>query len=79
MGYSGKMAIHPGQVAAINGVFSPSPAAIAAAQLLLQKAAENQDHGAGVFVVNGRMVDAPIIRAAERLLERARLCGLVDG
>jgi citrate lyase beta subunit len=79
MGYSGKMAVHPGQVAAIDGVFSPSPAAIAAAQLLLQKAAENQDHGAGVFVVDGRMVDAPLILAAERLLERARLCGLVDG
>jgi citrate lyase subunit beta-like protein len=78
MGYSGKMAIHPDQVATINEIFSPSPAEIIEAQRLLLAAAAQQDTGTGVFVVDGHMVDAPIILAAELLLERARLCGLVE-
>ena len=76
MGYSGKMAIHSGQIATINDVFSPSPAEIAAAKRLVQLAAELQDSGIGVFMVDGRMIDAPLVLAAERLLERARLAGL---
>lgn len=75
MGYSGKMAIHPAQIATINEIFSPSPAEIAAAQRLVKLSTELQDAGAGVFMVDGRMVDAPVILTAKRLLERARLCG----
>ena len=51
---------------------------IAAAERLLQRAAEHEETGSGVFIMDGRMVDAPMIRAAEAILERARLCGLID-
>ena len=76
LGYKGKIAIHPGQIAVINEVFSPSAAEIAAAARLLKLAAQLQDAGAGVFMVEGKMVDAPLIKSAEQLLDRARLCGL---
>lgn len=78
LGYSGKIAIHPAQIAAINEVFSPTAQEIAAAQRLLRLSSQLQDAGAGVFMVDGKMVDMPLIKAAEQLLERARLCGLLE-
>ncbi len=77
MGFSGKLAIHPGQLATINNVFSPTAAEIAAALRLLQQAAEEQKKGSSVFTLDGKMVDAPMVLAAQRLLIRAQLCGLL--
>ncbi len=73
MGYAGKMAIHPRQVPVITAVFTPSDAAVDAAQRLIAAHADHQAAGAGVFVWEGRMVDMPMIRAAERVLARARV------
>ena len=78
LGFSGKIAIHPGQIATINEIFSPTEEEIAAAQRLLRLATQLQDAGAGVFMVDGKMVDAPLIKSAEQLLDRARLCGLLE-
>lgn len=78
LGYSGKMLIHPGQVTVCNQVFSPSAPEIAQARQLLAAYHTHQATGAGAFALNGRMVDRPMVRMAERLLERARLCGLLD-
>jgi citrate lyase beta subunit len=77
LGYTGKIAIHPAQIAAINEVFSPTADEIAAAARLLSVATQLRDAGAGVFMVDGKMVDAPLIKSAEQLLDRARLCGLL--
>jgi (S)-citramalyl-CoA lyase len=62
MGFGGKAAIHPGQVAAINAAWTPSAADIAMARRILA-ACE-----AGVGVVDGRMVDAAMARKARRLV-----------
>jgi citrate lyase beta subunit len=78
MGYEGKMAIHPRQVEVINRVFAPSPAEIERARRLVQANAENQASGLGTFQFEGQMVDMPVVKAAERLLERARQAGLLD-
>jgi citrate lyase beta subunit len=72
MGYTGKMAIHPRQVGPISEVFTPSDDAIASAQRLIEA---YQSSGAGAFALDGKMVDAPMIRAAERVLARARAAG----
>lgn len=71
MGYSGKLAIHPRHVPVIVAAFTPSPEAVAAAQRLLAAYHTHQALGAGVFAFDGRMVDAPMLRAAQRLLARA--------
>lgn len=76
MGYTGKLAIHPKQVAPIQQVFTPTPAQITAAQALIAAHAEHQAAGEGVFVHEGRMVDMPMIRSAESLLARARAAGI---
>lgn len=78
MGYTGKMAIHPRQIEVLNRVFSPSPAEIAKAQRLLEAFESHAAAGSGVFTLDGRMVDMPLVRGAESLLERARLSGLLD-
>jgi len=68
-GFSGMMAIHPDQVAVINRAFTPDAEAIAAARAIVEAFAANPD--AGVLAVEGRMVDAPHLTQARRLLERA--------
>jgi citrate lyase beta subunit len=72
------MAIHPGQIELFNRAFSPSEEEIAQAEHLLEAYQAHEAAGSGVFALNGRMVDRPIFLAAERLLERARLCGMLD-
>ena len=68
-GFSGMMAIHPDQVAVINRAFSPSEADIATARAIVDAFAAEPE--AGVLAVDGKMVDAPHLAQARRLLERA--------
>lgn len=68
-GFTGMMAIHPAQVATINAAFSPSAAAVAAAQAIVDAFAANP--GAGALQLDGRMIDAPHLKQAQALLARA--------
>lgn len=74
-GFTGKMAIHPRQVAAINDVFTPNPEAISKAQAIIAAFAASPD--AGVIGIDGVMYDRPHIARAERLLARAKAAGRV--
>ena len=67
-GFTGKMAIHPDQVPVINDVFSPSADEVAAARRILEAAESARARGEGAFRLDGRMVDAPVIRRAQRLV-----------
>lgn len=68
-GFTAKMAIHPAQVAPINAAFTPSPEALAEARAIVDAFAAAGD--AGVVAMEGKMVDRPHLRLAERLLARA--------
>jgi citrate lyase subunit beta/citryl-CoA lyase len=69
-GFSGKLAIHPAQVAIINEVFTPSPEALKHAQAVVDAFAAKP--GAGVVGIGGLMYDRPHLARAERLLARPR-------
>jgi len=69
-GFSGMMAIHPAQVAIINTAFSPDADQIAHAHAVLGAFRANPD--AGVLQIDGKMIDAPHVKQAERLLARVR-------
>ena len=69
-GFAGKLAIHPAQVAVINQAFSPSPAAIDHARRIVEAFGGSEQ--AGVTSLDGRMLDQPHLKAAERLLARAQ-------
>ena len=77
MGYTGKLAIHPKQVAPIQQTFTPGAEEIARAQALIAAHAAHQAAGTGVFRMDGQMIDRPMIRAAEAILARARAAGLI--
>ena len=65
MGYTGKIAIHPQQVAVINQVFTPSDDAIARAQRIVAAAAAA---GGGVTTLEGQMIDEPVVQSARRVV-----------
>src|SRR5215470_7883621 len=68
-GFTGKMAIHPAQVAAINEAFTPTPQALATARAIV--AAFAAAPGAGTIGLNGVMYDRPHLARAMRLLKQA--------
>lgn len=75
LGYTGMQVIHPNQIATVQEVFTPDDSAIAQAQQVIHISREQQAAGSGVFALEGKMVDRPIVRAAERVLARARAAG----
>jgi citrate lyase subunit beta/citryl-CoA lyase len=73
LGYSGKMAIHPDQLAPIHRAFTPAIAEVEGALRLLQAA-----HGQpGAFRHEGKMIDAPLLEQARRTVRVAQRAGLV--
>jgi len=69
-GFTGKLAIHPAQVAIINAAFTPSKDDIAHAEEIVAAFEAHPD--AGVLSVGGKMVDRPHLVQARRVLERLR-------
>lgn len=65
-GFSGMLAIHPGQVPIINAAFTPSEAELAGARAIVAAFAANP--GAGVVAIDGHMLDQPHLRLARRML-----------
>jgi citrate lyase beta subunit len=76
MGYSGKQAIHPNQIGPIQAAFTPSAEAIAHARRLIKAYADWQASGVGAFELDGKMVDAPVVKAADQVLSKARAAGV---
>ena len=70
-GFTGKMAIHPDQVAAINAAFTPSVTEIAWAHEIVALFRDNPESGA--LSLRGQMIDRPHAVRAERILARAKL------
>ncbi|MHB8627493.1 MAG: HpcH/HpaI aldolase/citrate lyase family protein [Aggregatilineales bacterium] len=77
LGYTGKLAIHPRQIELLNRAFNPSKDAIAYAQQVLTAFDEQQRNGAGVFALDGKMIDEPMAKAARTVIERAGAAGLL--
>lgn len=75
MGFSGKQVIHPNQVEPVQQAFTPDETEIEEAVRLVQAFEERQKRGVGAFALDGKMVDAPTVKAAERVLARARAAG----
>ena len=71
LGYQGKLCIHPAQVALANAAFSPSEEEVERARALLAAAEKAEAEGLGVISFDGTMVDAPIIRRAQQVVDLA--------
>ncbi len=67
-GFTGMMAIHPGQVPVINAAFAPSEAEIARARAIVEAFAANPD--AGAIQLDGAMIDRPHLVQAHHILSQ---------
>jgi len=75
LAFAGKQVIHPNQVAPVQEAFTPSDEAITYAQRVIRAFEENRQAGKGAFALDGKMIDAPILKAAERVIAQAGAAG----
>lgn len=68
-GFAGKLCIHPGQVDAVAAAFTPAPGRVAWARQV--QALFAADPEAGVLTLDGKMLDRPHLKLAERILNSA--------
>ena len=73
LGFSGKGAIHPKQIASLNEVFTPSPERIARARRVI---AEFEAADTGLVVVDGKLIEKPVVREMYRIIAIADRMGL---
>lgn len=78
LGFTGKLAINPRQIDTIHTAYCPSQAEINHALRVIAAKDEAAKEGLGVFSLDGKMVDLPIINRAIHTLDVARLIGLID-
>ena len=72
LGFDGKGAIHPSQVDIINEIFSPTPDEIEYAKKVIAAFEEAKARGDGVIAIGRKMIDAPIVARAQRIIKMAR-------
>ncbi|MDH5605810.1 MAG: CoA ester lyase [Anaerolineae bacterium] len=75
LGFSGVQIIHPDQIEPSQEAFTPTEDEIAAARRITAAHDEHQRGGVGAFALDGKMVDMPVVKAAERILARAKAAG----
>lgn len=69
-GFQGGTSIHPSQIPALNEAYAPTTEEVAMARRIVEENAKAAAAGRGSFQIDGRMIDVPIVRRAERVLAR---------
>jgi citrate lyase subunit beta-like protein len=77
MGYTGKQIIHPAQVQTVQEAFTPSDSAIDYAKRVAETFEAHQAEGTGAYELDGKMIDMPLLRNAQRVLDRAKAAGKI--
>ena len=75
LGYSGKQIIHPAQVEPVQTAFTPNDESIAHAKRIVETFEASQKEGKGAYSLDGKMIDMPLLRNAQKVLERASAAG----
>lgn len=71
IGFTGKAVINPRQIDIIHEVFAPTEEEVRRAYRIVKEYRENLALGQGVFAIDGKMIDAPVVRRAEYILQLA--------
>ncbi|UYN88654.1 MAG: CoA ester lyase [Anaerolineales bacterium] len=71
LGYSGMQVVHPDQIAPVLAAFTPSAEETAWAQRVVDGYTRHAAEGRGAFALDGKMIDMPLVKAAQRVLARA--------
>ena len=75
LGFSGKQIIHPNQVVPVQEAFTPADEAIEYARRVVESFEASQKEGKGAYALDGKMIDMPLLRNAQKVLDRARAEG----
>ncbi len=75
LGFVGKQIIHPAQVEPVQSAFTPSNEAIAYARRVVETFEASQKAGRGAYALDGKMIDMPLLKNAQKVLERAKAAG----
>ncbi|MGC9352828.1 MAG: aldolase/citrate lyase family protein [Mariniphaga sp.] len=78
LGFEGLGCIHPGQIKIVNESFSPSEKEIEKAKKIVFSFQEAESKGLGVVAVDSKMVDAPVVKRAQKTIENAIVFGLLN-
>ncbi|HEY5728748.1 MAG TPA: CoA ester lyase [Anaerolineales bacterium] len=76
-GFSGKQIIHPNQVRVTQEAFTPSDDAIAYAKRVVESFESSQKEGKGAYALDGKMIDMPLLKIAQKVLDRAQAAGKI--
>jgi citrate lyase beta subunit len=76
-GFSGKQVIHPNQVQVTQEAFTPSEKMIEEARRIVETFEASQKMGKGAYALDGKMIDMPLLKNAQKVLERARAAGRI--
>ncbi|MTJ84210.1 MAG: citrate (pro-3S)-lyase subunit beta [Telmatospirillum sp.] len=76
MGFNGKSLINPRQIELLHNAYAPTGEEVDYARRVVAAADQAERQGLGVIALNGKMIDAPIVNHAKRVLQRAEASGL---
>ncbi|HBP65745.1 MAG TPA: CoA ester lyase [Desulfosporosinus sp.] len=77
LGLTGKSSINPRQIEIIHSVFAPTAAELKHALRVLDAMKEAEKEGKGVYSLDGKMIDAPVIKRATLTVEQGVKLGLI--
>jgi citrate lyase subunit beta/citryl-CoA lyase len=75
MGFDGKSVINPRQISVVHEIFTPTAAEVTKARRILEAYQEALAKKSGVIALDGKMIDAPVVTRAERILAYAAATG----
>ncbi len=75
LGFTGKQIIHPAQVGPVQAAFTPSDEAITYARRVVETFEANQKEGKGAYALDSKMIDMPLLKNAQKVLDRAKAAG----
>jgi citrate lyase subunit beta/citryl-CoA lyase len=78
LGFEGKLCIHPRQVEIANQIYTPGKEQIEHAMRVVEAWERVEREGRGVFTLDGKMIDSPLVAVQRRVLERARRAGVLS-
>ncbi|MDM7914640.1 MAG: CoA ester lyase [Candidatus Eisenbacteria bacterium] len=78
LGFTGKSLVNPRQIEVIHEVFRPKPEEIEDALEVIEAIKRAREMGTGVISVRGKMVDAPVVKRAARILRTAIAFGMIE-
>jgi citrate lyase subunit beta / citryl-CoA lyase len=78
MGFEGMGCIHPIQIEIIHRAFAPTASELEKAQKIVTAYEDAQTRGLGVVSLGSKMIDAPVVQRALKLVARARQMGLIQ-